>query len=248
MDLDLASLRLLQFWNYVLVSLTVFWVCDCFLTLDQEMSLVHELLWKKGSVLYVMTRYFPAFLLCVHIYLNHLQNEHFVTCNSLHTVWYCASALCVASTEGIFILRTYALWGHKKSILGLMLSTVLVRIRPPAFHTLTHLLVWAPQCLVILDVVMTTAITSQLELQLSGWGWGCYSLSRNKMAAAPWTLLVAFELEIVVLTMIRVYWTYRERRCLLLDILLHHNIFYFVTGLTLSVVNILAIVCLPYNP
>jgi hypothetical protein len=40
-----------------------------------------------------------------------------------------------------------------------------------------------------------------------------------------------FALEIIVLTMIRVYWAYRERECLLLDILLQHNIFYFGTGL-----------------
>ncbi|KAG2091329.1 uncharacterized protein F5147DRAFT_723817 [Suillus discolor] len=45
----------------------------------------------------------------------------------------------------------------------------------------------------------------------------------------------------MVLTMIRVYWAYRERRCLLLDILLQHNIFYFGTGLTLSMLNLLAI-------
>ncbi|KIK42965.1 hypothetical protein CY34DRAFT_804375 [Suillus luteus UH-Slu-Lm8-n1] len=67
------------------------------------------------------------------------------------------------------------------------------------------------------------------------------------MSALPWTLLVAFELEIIVLTMIRVYWAYRERKCLLLDILLQHNIFYFGTGLTLSVVNIVTMKCLSYN-
>jgi hypothetical protein len=102
-------------------------------------------------------------------------------------------------------------------------------------------------CLAILDVVITTAISSHLELQVSGSSSGCFSLSDNKMSALPWTLLVAFEFEIIVLTMIRVYWAYRERECLLLDILLQHNIFYFGTGLTLSVVNIVAIECLSYN-
>ncbi|KAG1778063.1 hypothetical protein EV702DRAFT_1097115 [Suillus placidus] len=201
----------LRFQNYFFVSLAVFWVYDCFLTLDQEVSLIHCPPWKKGSVLYVMARYLPAFLLCVHIYMNYLQNENFVTCKSLLSISYCAAAFCIACAEGIFVLRTYALWGNKKSILGLMLSTVL--------------------CLAILDVVMTTAISSQLELELSGWGDGCYSLSHDKMAAAPWSLLVAFELEILVLTIIRVYWAYRERGCALINILLQHNIFYFGIGL-----------------
>lgn len=213
--------------NYFFVSLAFFWVYDCFLTLEQEVSLIHGPPWKKGSILYAMARYLPAFVLCIHLYMNYLPNEHFVTCKLLHSMWYCASAFCVASAEGIFILRTYALWGSKKSILGLMLSTVL--------------------CLAIADVIMTITISSRLELQLSDMGGGCYSLAYNKMAAYPWTLLVVFELEIIVLTMIRVYWAYRERECLLLDILLQHNIFYFGTGLALSVINILTIECLPFT-
>ncbi|KAG1735576.1 uncharacterized protein EDB91DRAFT_553709 [Suillus paluster] len=218
MDLQTSNnFSTLQLRDYVFVSLAVFWVYDCFLTLDQEIYLIHGLPWKKGSILYVMTRYSPAFLLCVHLYMNHVQNEHFMTCTSLHSVWY----------EGIFVLRTYVLWGRKKSIMGLILATLL--------------------CLVILDVVMTTTISNQLELQPSDMGWGCYSPTDTKMTAAPWTLLVAFELEIIALTMIRVYRAYRERGCLLLDVLLQHSIFYFGTGLTLSVVNILSIVCLPYD-
>lgn len=212
----------------MLVSLAVFWVYDCFLTLDQEVSLLHGTSWKKGAILYVMSRYTPVFLLCVRIYMNYLQNEDFVTCKSLHSIWYCAAAFCISCAEGIFILRTYALWGHNKSILGLMLSTVL--------------------CLVIADVVMTTAISSHLEFQVLGRSSGCFSLvSDGKMSGFPWTLLVAFEFEIIVLTMIRVYRAYRERGCLLLDILLQHNIFYFGTGLTLSVANIVTIRCLSYN-
>ncbi|KAG1744253.1 hypothetical protein EDB19DRAFT_1696420 [Suillus lakei] len=217
----------LQCQDYLLVSLTVFWVYDCFLTLDQEITLIHGSPWKKGSILYVMERYSPAFLLCVHIYMNYLPNENFVTCKSLHLIWYGAAAFSIACAEGIFILRTYALWGNKKSILGLMLSTIL--------------------CLVILDVVITTTISSRLELQLSGGFEGCYSLTRDRLSAAPWSLLVAFELEIIVLTMIRVYWACREGGCHLLDILLQHCIFYFGTGLTLSVFNILAIEFLTYN-
>ncbi|KAG1803483.1 uncharacterized protein BJ212DRAFT_956211 [Suillus subaureus] len=213
--------------NYFFVSLAFFWVYDCFLTLDQDVSLIHGPTWKKASILYVMARYLPAFVFCVHLYMNYLPSEKYVTCKFLHSMWYCASAFCVSGAEGIFILRTYALWGNKKSILGLMFSTIL--------------------CLVIADVIMTITISSRLELQLSDMGGGCYSLAYNKMAAFPWTLLVIFELEIIVLTMIRVYWAYRERECLLLDILLQHNIFYFGTGLALSVMNIITIEWLPFT-
>ncbi|KAG2143489.1 uncharacterized protein EDB93DRAFT_1329440, partial [Suillus bovinus] len=159
--------------------------------------------------------------------MNYLPNEKFVTCKLLHSIWYLGAALCIAGAEGIFVLRTYALWGNKKYILGLMLSTIV--------------------CLAILDVILTTTISRRLELQLSDWGGGCYSLSRDTMSAYPWTLLVAFELEIIVLTIIRVYWVYCEGGCLLLDILLQHSIFYFGTGLTLSVANILTIEFLPYS-
>ncbi|KAG1840790.1 hypothetical protein C8R48DRAFT_740213 [Suillus tomentosus] len=147
-------------------------------------------------------------------------------------MWYCkyfrssgTVALCMAGAEGIFILRTYALWGQKKSILGLMLST----------------------CLAILNVVMALKVLKQSNLLLSDMGGGCYSLSHNTKVAYNWSLMAVFELEIIVLTMIRVYLAYRERGCRLLNILLQHNIFYFGTGLTLSVLNLLAIEWLPFN-
>ncbi|KAG2059967.1 hypothetical protein BDR06DRAFT_615695 [Suillus hirtellus] len=217
----------IQYQDYFFVSLVVSWVYDCFLTLDREISSIHSPPWKIGSILYVMTRYMPAFVLCVHLCMNYLPNEKFVTCKLLHSIWFLAAALCIAGAEGIFVLRTYALWGNKKFILSIMLSTVL--------------------CFAVLDVIMTMTISKRLELQLSDIGGGCYSLSRDTMSAYPWTLLVAFELEIIALTMIRVYRAYRESESLLLEILLQHNIFYFGTGIALSVVNIVVIECLPYT-
>ncbi|KAG2118704.1 uncharacterized protein F5147DRAFT_183770 [Suillus discolor] len=214
----------LRYQNYCLVAS---WVYDCFLTLDQEVSLIHRPRWSKGSILYILTRYMPALMLSARLCMNYLPNEKFVTCNVLQSIWYYAAALCVTGAEGIFMLRTYALWGHKRSILGLMLSTVL--------------------CLTILNVVITLKVWNQSRLHLSDIGGGCYSLSHNTKAAYNWSLLAALELEVMVLTMIRVYWAYRERRCLLLDILVQHNIFYFGTGLTLSVLNILTIQWLPLN-
>ncbi|KAG2118701.1 uncharacterized protein F5147DRAFT_757178 [Suillus discolor] len=171
---------ILQSQNYFFASLVASWVYDCFLTLDQEVSLIHWPRWSKGSILYIMARYMPALMLSVHLCMNYLPNEKIVTCKILQSMWYCTAALCVAGAEGIFMLRTYALWGQNKSILGLMLSTVL--------------------CLGILNMVITLKVWKQSR-------------------------------QIMVLTMIRVYWAYRERRCLLLDILLQHNIFYFGAGL-----------------
>ncbi|KAG1840781.1 hypothetical protein C8R48DRAFT_740183 [Suillus tomentosus] len=152
----------------------------------------------------------PALMLSVHLCMNYLPNENIVTCKILQSMWYCTAALCVTGAEGIFILRTYALWGQKKFILGLMLSTSLI----------------------ILNMVIALEVWKQSKPYLSDIGGGCYSLSHNTKAAYNWSLMAAFELEIIVLTMIRVYWAYRERRSLLLNILLQHNIFYFGTGLS----------------
>jgi hypothetical protein len=52
-----------------------------------------------------------------------------VSCAEGITSFIVYSRRILTGSSGIFILRTYALWGHKKSILGLMLSTVLVRIQ-----------------------------------------------------------------------------------------------------------------------
>ncbi|KAG1890526.1 uncharacterized protein F5891DRAFT_120823 [Suillus fuscotomentosus] len=187
---------MLQFQNYSFASLVASWVYDCFLILDQEVSLIHRPRWSKGSILYIVTRYMPALMLSVHLCMNYLPNENFVTCKLLQSMWYCTAALCMTGAEGIFILRTYALWGQKKSIMGLMLSTAL--------------------SLIILNMVIALKVWKESK-------------------------------QIIVLTMIRVYLAYRERRCRLLNILLQHNIFYFGTGLTLSVLNLLAIEWLPFN-
>ncbi|KAG1884812.1 uncharacterized protein F5891DRAFT_1089562 [Suillus fuscotomentosus] len=169
----------------------------------------------------------PALMLSVHLCMNYLPNENIVTCKILQSMWYCTAALCITGAESIFILRTYALWGQKKSILGLLLLTGL--------------------CLTILNMVIILKVWGQSELQLSDIGGGCYSLSHDTKAAYNWSLIAAFELEVMVLTMIRVYWAYRERGYRLLNILLQHNIFYFGTGLTLSVLNLLAFELLSFN-
>lgn len=189
--------------------------------------MIHRPRWSKGTILYIVTRYMPALMLSVHLCMNYLPNENIVTCKILQSMWYCTAALCMAGAEGIFILRTYALWGQNKFILGLMLSTGL--------------------SLIILNMVIALKVWKQSKPYLSDIGGGCYSLSRNTKAAYNWSLMAAFEFEIIVLTMIRVYLAYRERGCLLLNILLQHNFFYFGTGLTLSVLNLLAIEWLPFN-
>jgi len=141
----------------------------------------------------------------------------------------------------------------------------IVAIMPCVLWQLSYL---DPQFLAILDVILMKAIASHLDrewfkeepLSLTHHGStqveissraGCYSPSRSKTGAAPWALLVVFELgeilqpqntvkcsffaaEIIILTMIRVYRVYRERECHLLDILLQHNISYFATGLSKS--------------
>ncbi|KAG1820103.1 hypothetical protein EV424DRAFT_1556337, partial [Suillus variegatus] len=165
----------IQSQNYFFASLVASWVYDCFLILDQEVSLIHRPRWSKGTILYITTRYMPVLMLSVHLCMNYLPNENIVTCKIIQLMWYCTAASCITGAEGIFILRTYALWGQKKSILALMLSTGL--------------------CLTILNVVI-----------LSDIGGGCYSLSHDTKAAYNWLLIAAFELEIMVLTMICVYW------------------------------------------
>ncbi|KAG2118707.1 uncharacterized protein F5147DRAFT_183881 [Suillus discolor] len=164
---------ILQSQNYFFASLVASWVYDCFLTLDQEVSLIHWPRWSKGSILYIVTRYMPALMLSVHLFMNYLPNEKIVTCKILQSMWYCTAALCMTGAEGIFMLRTYALWGQKKFILGLMLSTALG--------------------LIILNMVIALEVWKQSKPHLSDMGGGCYSLSHNTKAAYNWSLLAAFE-------------------------------------------------------
>ncbi|KAG2154262.1 uncharacterized protein EDB93DRAFT_192045 [Suillus bovinus] len=129
--------------NYFFASIVVLWVYDCILNLDQEVSLIHCSPWKKGSFFYILARYMPAFMLAVHLCMNYLPDEKIVTCKHLHSLWFCTAGLCIFGAEGIFALRTYALWRQKKSILGLMLSTIV--------------------CLVIVNVVIALMVSKPTE-------------------------------------------------------------------------------------
>ncbi|KAG2106920.1 uncharacterized protein F5147DRAFT_653523 [Suillus discolor] len=175
--------------GFALASLVASWVYDCFLTLDQEDT---------------EANYFP--------------NEKFVS------AWYFplqvrppgTVALCMAGAEGIFILRTYALWGTKEIHSGPYVNNGTV---PGDLERGNNTEVLEP-------------VEMSMTVQLSDIGGGCYSLYHDTKAAYNWSLMAAFELEVMVLTIIRVYWAYRERRYLLLDILVQHNIFYFGIGLS----------------
>ncbi|KAG2093720.1 uncharacterized protein F5147DRAFT_657342 [Suillus discolor] len=172
--------------GFALASLVASWVYDCFLTLDQEVSLIHRPPWSKGSILYIMARYMPALMLSVYLCTNYFPNEKFVTCKILQSAWYFplqvrppgTVALCMAGAEGIFILRTYALWGTKEIHSGPYVNNGTV---PGDLERGNNTEVLEP-------------VEMSMTVQLSDIGGGCYSLYHDTKAAYNWSLMAAFEL------------------------------------------------------
>ncbi|KAF9223460.1 hypothetical protein BS17DRAFT_141929 [Gyrodon lividus] len=188
--------------------------------------------WRLSKFLYLIARYAPFFLLAFHLYLDLLPNESEMMCRLLDSICSLFTVLSMMSAECIFILRAWALWGRSMRILCLILgSFVLIT----AFDIFVAFGIEQPS--------QITAVPSPARASLTG----CYTLYHDKRQIIPFTLIVAFEFEILALTCIRVIKTYHERQCGLLQIILQHNIFYFSCGLVFSGINIFAILLLQYN-
>ncbi|KAG2119378.1 hypothetical protein DEU56DRAFT_761026 [Suillus clintonianus] len=114
-----------------------------------------------------------------------------------------------------FVLRTYALWKNNKFVLAAMLTAFL--IHQSGFRRRIH---------------ATSAIPGIT---------GCSDSVDNFM---PFLLLFAFELGLMLLTLIRAIQSWRMTSGPLYAVLVKHNIFYYACGLFLSGVNVLALLLL----
>jgi len=75
---------------------------------------------------------------------------------------------------------------------------------------------------------------------------GCYQSTGSDELFVPFVLLFALELGLISLTLVRAIQSWRTARTPLYDVLLKHNIFYYVCGLFFSMVNVFTSLFLRY--
>lgn len=226
---DIAAERSFQFSTYIYVSMATFWAYDYACSLHKECTFLLRSHWSKIKVLYIVTRYLPFILLTTNLYLSFIPNETPSKCRLLDNIDSGLGILSVICSESFFVLRTYALWNNNRILLVVMLSTFL------AFLIASVSIAFA-------ITVPATYATSTIPGIT-----GCYQSSTSFRLFIPFLLLCAFELGLMILTLLRAIQSWRMTNSRLYIVLLKHNIFFYACGLVFSVANIFTSLLLPYS-
>ncbi|KLO19409.1 hypothetical protein SCHPADRAFT_75928 [Schizopora paradoxa] len=138
---QLNDAMLVKYANFISVSILVY---DVLITMPDEIRLIWPWEWRVGKVLYLITRY-SAFIdniiFQVFWFNKHMSAE---SCRTLFSTgsWFLFFGIVIA--QWIICMRTYALWGQKRSILVLLivlcLATEITSII--LMHKFLHDMIW----------------------------------------------------------------------------------------------------------
>lgn len=201
--------------------MATFWIYDYVCTLHEEWTFLLLSRWTKVKGLYIITRYIPFLLLITDLYLYFASNETPDGCRMVISIYACLSVISVLCSELFFVLRTYALWNNNRIILAAMLSALFA------------------MAIASLTVDVLTIGTSHVTISAIPRITGCYRTSHGVQVSITFILLFAFQLGLVSLTIIRAVQNWRVVNAPLYDVVVKHNIFYYICGLLLSAVNII---------
>ncbi|KAG2104286.1 hypothetical protein BD769DRAFT_1695923 [Suillus cothurnatus] len=244
---DIAAARSFQFATYIYTSMAAFWVYDYACSLHGEWSFLLRSHWNKVKGLYVATRYLPFILLTTNLYMNFTPNESPSRCRVLANIDSGIGMVSVVFSECFFILRTYALWDNNKILLAAMASTFFVSFRS------THDIQASGKCIsqaflvASFSIAFTTTVPAPYATSVIPGITGCYQSTTSFQLFIPFLLLFAFELGLMILTLIRAIQSWRTNTNRLFVVLVNHSISYYACGLLFSVVNIFTSRLLQYS-
>ncbi|KAG2143739.1 hypothetical protein DEU56DRAFT_249020 [Suillus clintonianus] len=218
---DIAVATSLQLLAYLYASIATFWTYDYACSLHEEWKFLVRSRWTKVKALYIITRYLPFGLITMYLCLNFTLNESPNKCRTLINIYSSFCQISLICSECIFVLRTYVLWNNNRVVLVGMLSAIFAVIVTSTSIRFTA---------VATSYVTTSAVPGIL---------GCYWSMSSTRYFISFILLFVFQLVLVSLTLVRVIQSWRLAKGHLHDILLKHNIYYYVCGLFLSAVNFL---------
>ncbi|KAG2363496.1 hypothetical protein BDR07DRAFT_915559 [Suillus spraguei] len=224
-----SSGRTLLNLNYAYVSTTVIWVYDYIITFDDELAFIQKSRWGKVKILYLLCRYLPFLLLAADTYQVLQPALPLSLCQTYFEINSWLEGITLVAAECMFILRTYAIWGRSRRVLIILFGCFFAILIPVVY---------------ILITFGNSVTTSEPPIPNIT---SCYNVGESRIIVAAYVLLVVGEFEILSFTLYRSIKNYKSvaNNNPLLNILIQHNIFYFICGLFFSLLVILAIGLLP---
>lgn len=183
--------------------------------------------WNVGKVLFLLARYTAFVDVPLVLYYALAPNVSHRTCHQVYAVSSYSTALGIAFSEAIMIIRTYALWGNNRKIL-IFLLTFLGLIAAPVLVILTFFL----RSLKYGEPPLPTVT-------------GCYPTEGSIILFADFVLLISLETVIMALTLWIGVKRFRHSHNRLVYTLYRDGIFFFVYLFLISAGNIIVLVAGP---
>ncbi|KAG0694816.1 hypothetical protein DFH29DRAFT_300223 [Suillus ampliporus] len=222
---DLPMLYSYQALTYFYAAMAFLWLYDYGLTFDEEFVYLRKSKWGATKAFFITARYSTFGVFLFRVYMDSMYYS-INDCHSFDLTVRVFTLLSIGCSEGLYIIRAYALWRKSKRILTLILVTF-------------------SACVISVAVVgfssggSTTFSKSPVSTLT-----GCYLTSQGNLMYVMFIVLIVFELELVILVGIQVVKSYRESGSHLLKVLVQQNATYYACGLLSSAVNIFAVLLL----
>ncbi|KAH8113071.1 hypothetical protein DFH11DRAFT_1602889 [Phellopilus nigrolimitatus] len=189
-----------------------------------QVSLVWFSRWSSVKVLYILNRYLPFVdtFLSLHL-LTGTNTDQECLFGFKAVTWLIVVGIIIA--EIILMFRTYALWGRRPIILGILVSLGLA-------------------------VYIPAIVIAQLEVETFAYAavptGGCAKTKdTSPIIFVAFLLLIINETTIVVLTLIQARLLHRESQSTLVLLMYKDGLFYYIYLLSFSLVNLLIAVAAP---
>jgi len=192
---------------------------DWLLTLDREVAAIWSRPRSLGTIIFLLNRYIPFVDVIISTIsrFQYLSAEECLARNQF-VGWMSLIGICIS--EGILMLRTYAIWARSRSVMIILCS------------------VWA--CTVIPALAVTQIELASL-VYVQAPGPGCSLAKAGTIIIFAYILLMLSETTIFVLTALRAYRDLRNRsvhRGWVIQ-LYKDGLFFYVYLLAISVANVL---------
>ncbi|KZV86298.1 hypothetical protein EXIGLDRAFT_750161 [Exidia glandulosa HHB12029] len=226
--LILGSLTRSQVVRYSNVASACLFMYDYVVTLPDEISLVWPAAWGPGKILFLLARYvtWPEITLAVYQQLSDIPATE---CHSFFTYFSWSTVWGIGVAEMILMLRTWALWNRKQSIL-IGLVTLFCAI-------------WAPISYIIsvVNAKTTFVASSSFSPALSG----CFVTGSTSLISVAWILLTCFDFVILGLTIIKGLEHFKHQSSTLLSSLYRDGLLYFVYLFSIALANVIVLYTTP---
>ncbi|KAJ6515369.1 hypothetical protein C8R45DRAFT_1086583 [Mycena sanguinolenta] len=194
---------------------------DWLTCLEREVETVWGSPWKGAKILYLLSRYIPLVNLSSALYYYVVFEPTVLTCQRVDALAGWLTAIGIVVSEGMLIMRTYAIYNSSKKILVflLVLLAVLVGIAFPTAELFIRSLRYGQPPIGTIN--------------------GCFPVSGSAIIFVSFIAILLFETTIVALTVYSAFRHYRRDSSPVIKVLYRDSLFFFLCIFFITLGNVL---------